>query len=77
MGFNPVNGLKNNNKKEITYYFVFKFYRVRFPIKKWSRLNFGVLGPKKSDSSSKTTYIVLFPGLNSPITPKILNKKIY
>ena len=25
------------------------------------------LGPKKSGSSSKTTHIVLFPGLNSPI----------
>ena len=24
-----------------------------------------VLGPEKSDSLSKTTYIVLFPGLNS------------
>ena len=39
--------------------------------KKWSRLNFYVLGPKISDSSSKTTYIVLFPGLNSNIQVKI------
>ena len=33
-----------------------------FPKKTWSRLNFGVLGPENSDSSSKTTYMVLFPG---------------
>ena len=35
----------------------------RFSLKKtWSGLNFGVLGPENSDSSSKTTYMVLFPG---------------
>ena len=33
-----------------------------FPKKTWSRLNFGVLGPEKCDSSSKTAYMVLFPG---------------
>ena len=37
----------------------------------WSGRNFGVLGPENSDSSSKTTYIVLFPGLNSYIQVKI------
>ena len=38
---------------------------------KWSRLKIYVLGANKPDSSSKTTYIVLFPGLNSPIQIKI------
>ena len=37
----------------------------------WSRLNFYVLGPENSDSSSRTTYIVLFPGSNSQIQVKI------
>ena len=39
--------------------------------KTWSRLKDYVLGPKTSDSSSKTTHIVSFPGLNSPIQIKI------
>ena len=47
------------------------FLGVRFSSKTWSRLNFGVLGPENSDSSSKTTYIVLFPGFNSNIQAKI------
>ena len=34
----------------------------RFSLKALSRRNFGVLGPENSDSSSKTTYVVLFPG---------------
>ena len=37
----------------------------------WSGLNFGLLGPENLDSSSKTTYIVLFPGLNSYIQVEI------
>ena len=36
-------------------------------LKTWSGRNFGLLGPENSDSSSKTTYIVLFPVLNSQI----------
>ena len=39
--------------------------------KAWSRLNVYVLGPNNSDSSSKTTHIVLFPGLNLQIQVKI------
>ena len=31
-----------------------------------------VLGPEKSDSASKATHMVLFPGLNSPIQVNIL-----
>ena len=51
--------------------FVSNLYRVRFPKKPWSGLNFGVLGPGNSDSSSKITYIVLSPGLNSCIQVEI------
>ena len=36
-----------------------------------SRLNIYLLGPRKLDPSSKTTHMVLFPGLNSPIQVKI------
>ena len=43
-----------------------------FSEKTWSGRKFGVLGPDNSDSSSKTTYIVLFPGSNSAIQVKIL-----
>ena len=32
------------------------------------------MGPENSDSSSKTTYIVLFPGLKSTIQIKITQK---
>ena len=39
--------------------------------KTWSRLKFYVLGPDNSDSSLKATYIVLFPGLNSPVQVKV------
>ena len=42
-----------------------------FSSKTWSGLYVGVLGPENSDSSSKTTYIVLFPGLNSYIQVKM------
>ena len=55
-------------------------YRVRFTKKTWSRLNFDVLGPENSDSSSKTTHIVLLPGLNSPIqvqTPQTICLRIF
>ena len=45
-----------------------------FPKKTWSRLKNYLLGPKQSDSSSKTTYIVLFPGPNSKIYVKIPQK---
>ena len=47
--------------------------RVRFSCNKktWSRLKHYVLGPQHSDSWSKPTNIVLFPGLNSPIQVKI------
>ena len=38
----------------------------------WSRLNFYILGPENSDSSSNITNIVSFPCLNSPIQVKIL-----
>ena len=47
------------------------FLGYAFPKKTWSGLHFDVLGPENSDSSSKTTYIVLFPGLNSSIQVKI------
>ena len=53
---------------------IFKFVGVRFSKKTWSRLHLGVLGPENSDSSSKTTYIVFFPGLNSPIQVLIPQK---
>ena len=36
-----------------------------------SRLKIYILGPKKSDSSLKTTHMVLFPGLKSQIQVKI------
>ena len=36
-----------------------------FPQKLGLDSTFGVLGPENEDSSSTTTYIVLFPGLNS------------
>ena len=45
--------------------------RARFPYKSMSRLKKYVLGPEKSDFSSKTTPIVLFPGLNSQIQVNI------
>ena len=48
-----------------------EMFSKRFSQKTRSGLkNYG-LGPKISDSSSKTTHIVLFPGLNSPIQVKI------
>ena len=46
-------------------------FKLRFSLKTWSRLKNYLPGPKKSDSSSKTTHIVLFPGLNSSIQVKI------
>ena len=47
-----------------------------FLTKTWSRLNFYVLGPENSDSSSKTTHIVVFPGLNSPIQVQIVQNEV-
>ena len=47
------------------------FVGYAYPKQTWSRLKVYVLGPKTLDSSSKTTYIVLFPGLNSTIQVKI------
>ena len=43
-----------------------------FPLT-WSGLNFYVLGPKTWDSSSKATYIVLFPDLTRRSKSKYLN----
>ena len=47
------------------------FNRVRFSKQAWSRLKKYILG-QKTDSSSKTTSIVLFPGLNLQIQVRIL-----
>ena len=60
---------KNNSfflKKKHLFYIGYAFSK-----RTWSRLINYVLGPRKSDSSSKTTCIVLFPGLNSQIQVKI------
>ena len=46
-------------------------YTVRFPKKTWSTRNFFILGPDNLDFSPKTTYIVLFPVLNSYSQVKI------
>ena len=47
------------------------FIRGIFVKQTWSRLIFYVLGPENSDSPSKTTRIVSFPGLNSYFQVKI------
>ena len=65
----PKKGNKEINKENKIIFS--NFCRGRFSSKTWSGLNFGLLGPENSDSSSKTTYMVLFPGSNSPIQVKI------
>ena len=64
----PVLRKKRMNKKLIQNNILLGYVFLR---KTPSRLNNYLLGPNNSDSSSKTTYIVLFPGLNSPIQVKI------
>ena len=56
---------------KLSIFYLFFLGYVFFLYKTWSGLNFGILGPNNSDSSSKTTQIVLFPGLNSSIQIKI------
>ena len=46
-------------------------FMVRFSKTILSRLNNYLLGPKTSDSLSRTTHIVLFQGLNLTIQVKI------
>ena len=41
-------------------------YRVHFSQKTWSRLKNYVLGPENSDSTSNTTHMFFFSGLESP-----------
>ena len=66
----PLIGPPKGINKEIHIFFL-KLSMVRFFLEKWSGLNFYVLEPENSDSSSKNRYIVLFPGLNSTIHIKI------
>ena len=60
-----MNVLKKDNKKkkQIKKYVL----KLMFFLNIWSRLNIYLPGPEKSDSSSQTTYTVLFPGSNSKI----------
>ena len=64
-GGSPKKGNQEINKEKTIFFQI--FIGDAFPNKKLSGRNFGVLGPENSDSSSKTTYMDLFPGSNSSI----------
>ena len=66
----PKKGLIRKLIRKFNYLFLI-FLGYAFPKKTWSGWSNYVLGPESSDSSSKTTYIVLFLGRNLPIQDKI------